>query len=131
MRHKVQITNGKIEPLNAERFGKDLELYEGKAVEISIKKWKDKRTLSQNSLYWRILELIENETGNDKDTLHDYFKIRFLDKRRLKLGDDEKILPGSTRKLDTREMGQYIDKIILFASQELQIAIPAPDYMDF
>lgn len=115
---------------NRERFNKDLELYENKVVEVSIKKWKDKRTLSQNSLYWKILELIENETGNDKDTLHDYFKIRFLDKRRLKLGDDEKILPGSTKALDTAEMGQYIDKITAYVSQQ-GIAIPAPDYMDF
>lgn len=130
MRHKVQITNGKIEPLNTERFNKDLELYEGKAVEVSIKKWKDKRTLGQNSLYWKILELIENETGNDKDTLHEAFKIMFLDKRRFAIGETELILPGSTTKLDKKEMGQYIDKITAYMSQQ-GYAIPAPDYMDF
>ena len=53
-------------------------LPEGKAYDVVIKLHREKRTIDQNRLLFLWLGCIANETGNDKDTLHEYFKQKFL-----------------------------------------------------
>lgn len=44
---------------------------------LTIKKW-SKRSLEQNMYYRAILTAIQNDTGVDKDELHEWFKNMFL-----------------------------------------------------
>ena len=41
---------------------------------IELKEYKPKRSNLQNRYYWAILNFIAEQTGNDKDTLHEYFQ---------------------------------------------------------
>ena len=79
---------------------------------ITIEK-KGTRSLRANAYYWGLLAIIEDETGQDQDTCHKYFKKKFLQ--------------GSTSVLDSFNFMEYIDKVRAFAIQELDIYLPTPD----
>lgn len=94
---------------------------------ITISKIRDKRSLDQNRLYWLWIACICQETGNDKDDVHEYFKGYFL-------GYSEKNLFGgtvrhtvSTTSLDTKQFTDYLEKIKIWASREFGIMLPEPN----
>jgi len=98
---------------------------------IEIKEYKPKRTNLQNRFYWAILNFIQHETGNDKDTLHAFFKHQFLDKKRFQLFGIEFDSDVSTTKLNKKEFTHYIEMIRIFAAQELELNIPDMSDKDF
>jgi len=98
---------------------------------ISISEHQYKRTMPQNKLYWLYLSCIEQETGNDKEDLHEYFKLKFNGIEVVQLFGEAVYSPRSTTKNNTKQMTEYIDKIIRFAAMELEIALPNPDDKHF
>lgn len=86
---------------------------------------KNKRSLSQNNYYWLYLGIIEQETGNSANDLHEYFKRTHLPPRfiTVKVNDQVKEvkIPNSTTELDKNEMGDYLDKICA------ETGVPLPD----
>ena len=104
-----------------------------KAWTVEIKKKTKARTLSQNALYWRwmenIVSLASEDTGYEKDELAAYFKSEFLPKRIVTIGGVETEIPGSTKKLTTKEMVSYMDRIDRFCIQNLAISLPIPQEM--
>ena len=101
-----------------------LDLSKPYTVEIRLRK--GRRTLDQNALLWLWLTCVSQETGNDKDALHEYFKQKFLQPEAVNVGGDE-MNHYSTRKLTTAQFKEYLDKIQIFASVELAITLPDPD----
>src|SRR5574343_323449 len=97
---------------------------------IEIKEYKPKRTNLQNRYYWAIINFISSETGNDRISLHEYFKSQFL----MKIGDyvfNQKIDYNiSTTELNTKEFTEYIEKISVFIS-DFGLSIPRPEDKDF
>ncbi len=95
--------------------------------DIKISKKRFKRSISQNNLYWLWLTCIEQETGNDRDSLHDYFKQKFLGiEEILVLGETISRIRSTTNR-DTAQFKIYLDKIQMFASVELGIVLPDPE----
>ena len=121
MIHKAKIINNKIEFEHEFLYKQDLEHYEGKEISISIKPWKDNRTVEQNSFYWLYLQLIEKETGEDANSMHEYFKRIYLEPKILKYCGKEFKVPASTTKLNKKEFSDYISKI------EEVTGVPVPD----
>jgi hypothetical protein len=66
--------------------------------------------------------VIEKETGNDAQDLHEYFKRVFLPPRFTKVLGKEIKLPASTTGLTKAEFGDYLDKICA----ETNVPIPDP-----
>jgi len=100
MKFPVTIKNGQIE---GSVGCPDGEYY---LTEIGV------RSTQQNSYYWHIIEILSNETGYTKDEMHTLLKDRFhID---------------STKHLETKAFADYIEKIVRFASIELNIYIPDP-----
>ncbi|MBP1638951.1 MAG: hypothetical protein H6Q17_534 [Bacteroidetes bacterium] len=94
---------------------------------VTISKIKKQRSIDQNCLYWLWIACICQETGNDKDDVHMYFREYFL-------GYSEKRMFGSlvrrvrsTTELDTKQFTDYLKKIKVWASRELGIALPDPN----
>jgi hypothetical protein len=119
--------------LNRKRLQKDLLQYAGCSVELTIRK-KNRRSNQQNRYYFGVvikeIELRMKELGNDVDTdiVHEFFKDRFLQHPLVGEGGEIiGVLPGSTAKLNKEEFGNYIDKIVFFAAETLQITIPLPN----
>ena len=64
-------------------------LPEVKAYDVTIVRHRERRSVDQNRLLWLWIKCISDETGQDKDDLHEYFKQKFL-------GVDTKTLWGTT-----------------------------------
>jgi len=104
-----------------------LEKLPDKVYDVDIKVHKENRTVSQNRLYWLYLNCLQAETGNDKDTLHEYFKTQFLPFEEKEIFDAVVPIFPTTTKLDTKQFTGYINKIVVFASSELGIVLPNPE----
>ena len=102
-----------------------------KVWKLTIERESKRRTLSQNALMFmwidRVVKHVVEHTGHDKDEIHDYFKDRFLPTRIVSFGDDVRQLTGSTKKLNTAEMTEYMNKIYAWATTELGLFLPVPE----
>lgn len=108
------------------------QLPAGKLYNVKIVQHRERRSVDQNSLYWLWLACISDETGEDKDDLHDLFKQKYL-------GFQQKnIFPGrefgttvykelTTTRMDTLEFTQYLKKVKGFALHFLGIVLPEPE----
>jgi hypothetical protein len=95
-----------------------------------IEKKSKKRTLDQNALYWLWLACIEDETGNDKNYLHETYKDMFCPVLHREVMGELREL-RSTKFLSTMGMKRYLDKVNLHADTELNIRLPEPNEKGF
>lgn len=93
--------------------------------DVIIKRSSEKRTLSQNDLLWLWLSCIENETGTPKGDAYLYYCKLFLSKV-VKVGDRVERVYQTSSKLDTKQMGVFLDKVQADARTELGINLPDP-----
>lgn len=94
---------------------------------VEIKQYRKKRTNPQNALYWKWVHLIATETGNEPDLIHEYLKERFLPPQTIKIAGNEIQVPGSTTKLNTAQMTDYMSWVEQWAASELGIILPHPE----
>ena len=92
---------------------------------VTIKKLRKIRTIDQNKMYWSILGCISEETGNEAEDLHTYFKRTYLGHKVRSVLGEKILIVLSTTNLDTKEFSDYISCIIRWAGGE-GIAIPMP-----
>jgi len=103
------------------------EIIGGKDFFIEVSKVIFKRSLKQNALYWGYwLNFLELETGQEKESLHEYFKRKFLSPTEKKVFNDV-IYSWSTTKLNTVEFMEYLEKIRIFVHGENGYLLPYPD----
>lgn len=106
---------------------RDLDM--SKSWRVEIRRGADKRTLSQNALYWRWCEILSQYLGYEKEEIHDMWKQRFLPEKELTFGAYRQGTRTTTR-LTTAEMAEYMDKCYRMAAQEIEFALPLPDDRD-
>ncbi len=99
-------------------------LRDGWEVEIEISRLRATRSGQSNRFYWGVvLKTISDHTGYSAEEVHDLMKAKFLPKH-LAFTDgngevvEQFVLGGSTRKLDTGEFSEYMNKIIEWAAGE-------------
>lgn len=92
---------------------------------LKIERYTEPRTLSQNALMWLWFTCIEQETGTDKQDVHDYYCNRFL-RRAAIIKGKETVIAGSTSKLNTLQMTDFMNKVQADAAAELGITLPLP-----
>jgi hypothetical protein len=91
----------------------------------SLTKPKKTRSLNQNNYLWGIVyQTIADELGYSVSEIHEYMKARFLPH------EGKLEIPRSTTSLSTVEMEDYLSKIRIFASSELDIFIQLPNETD-
>lgn len=83
-----------------------------KAHRVNIVEWREKRSLSQNSLYWLWLGEIakQQEISNDPEIWHEIFKKFYCPEKSVEVPTG-KISIKSTKKLDVGEMHYYLNRI--------------------
>ena len=86
----------------------------------------EKRRNKANRLYWAWMKCLEDETGQDKEDYHDFFKG-------FHLGTAEKEVLGivvtkeiSTANLKVRPFYDYMQKVQLQASEKFHCTLPLP-----
>ena len=92
---------------------------------VKIERYTEPRTLNQNALMWLWFTCIEQETGTDKQDVHDYYCNRYL-RRTAFIKGKETVIAGSTSKLNTVQMTDFMNKIQADAAAELGIVLPLP-----
>lgn len=107
-----------------------LKLCVNGSYEIRITKVSTKRTCPQNRLYRLWLACIADETGNDANDLHFFFKSKFLVVKMGEVFGEKFTKELTTTKLNTKEFTDYLEKINVFAS-DLGINLPDPEDMGF
>jgi len=100
-------------------------LDKSKKYRLTIEPYRRKRTTSQNSLYWSWMTLIADETGNDKDDIHEFLLNKFCPTKVVMVGGEEQEIT-STKYLDTKQMSAYMDRIPPWAG-EFNISLPLPE----
>lgn len=100
---------------------------DGKTREISIVLRREKRTIPQNRLYRLWLALIEHETGNHADDLHEFFKRRFLGEKEVIVGEEKTSVAISTTSLDTAQFTDFLTRLEAWVISELSIILPHPE----
>ena len=96
-----------------------------KVFHWEIKKHIKRRTISQNALYWLWLTCVQDETGNDRNDLHEYFKTVYLKPNIIEVFDNS-VSIRSTKGLATAQFKEYLDRIQAAMIIE-GITLPDPD----
>lgn len=105
---------------------------DGKKWRVEIKRHVKRRTLSQNAALWmwhsEMVDAVGKDTGNDAEDLHEHFKKKFLTPIITEIGG-EISKRYSTKKLTTKEMSEFMDRIYAYVTGDLGIWLPHPaDY---
>lgn len=93
---------------------------------VIIEPYTRKRTTNQNNLYWSWMSLIADETGNDKDDVHEFLLAKFCPTKSITVVEEE-VTRESTKLLNTVEMKDYMDKVMAWAATTLNITLPLPE----
>lgn len=122
---------GKFIPDNEDDFRNEFLRLSGKMVEVVVRQMRNKRSNNQNRYLWGVCyKLISEETGYEKNKLHEMFKQMFLDEIILINGKEYHTVKGSSE-LDTIDFSdEFVEKIRLWAAQEINCYIPDPNEVD-
>jgi hypothetical protein len=90
-------------------------------LELSLRPYKPTRSQEQNKRYFKILELISQKTGHDRDELHDLFKNRFLGTVEIELNGEKHTVLRSSRKLKVGEFKDFSDRVEAWAVETLGV----------
>jgi hypothetical protein len=92
------------------------ELDFSKVWKVQVTERKHIRNLSQNDMYWAILEGLSDHLGYTKEELHELLKYKYLKYAKEIAGQPVVVVP-STADLDTGQFAEYIENVISFANQ--------------
>lgn len=120
-----RIEKGKVLLDNQNRYLVQLSKLEGQRIELVLRKEKSKRSINQNNYYFGVVvEILADYCGYEREEMHEALKEKFLSA----IPDDHGLRKiKSTTKLNTIEMEEYLEKIRLWASVELNCYIPNPN----
>lgn len=128
MREQTTIVSGEPQRASLIAFIGAVKL--DRPLEVTIREHRKRRSLPQNALNWmwlnEVARIVSEETGNDADDLHTFFKRKFLTPRIVQIGK-ETVAKYSTKKLTTAEFSAYLDRIYAFVTTELRILLPLPE----
>ena len=78
MKQFGRVENGKLKLKDKIRFNNDLSKFEGKDIVIKIREVEVGRSMEQNALYWKWVDIMANELGYEKQQMSMLIKYKFL-----------------------------------------------------
>jgi|TARA_R100000700_G_C3160137_1_gene136432 hypothetical protein len=126
IKHIAKVKDGKLFFGDDKKWEQDLSRHNNKFIVVVVERYEKNRSLNLNNYYWGVVvDIIANEIGDDKQSIHEILKKQFLTEKELRDGEwHEKVT--STTSLTNREMVMYIDMIKMWAANDLNIYIPDP-----
>ena len=119
------IKKGKLILNNKHQFNQQLIELEGKEVVIKIVERGNRRTNDQNSLFWKWIEIISNETGYTKEETKELISYKFLQRERIDAeGYTEMYLKG-TSTLSKKEFNEFMNQLSFWSNSTLNITLPS------
>lgn len=127
-----RIEGGKVRLARREHFDEAVRELEGRDVLITVRRARAARSTKQNAYLWStVYSYVSEHTGYTVEEVHEWAKCRFLPKS-LAFADgngvvvEELVVGGSTTRLNTAEMTDYIEAVRTFARENLNVIIPDP-----
>lgn len=107
------------------QFNAYLTRFAGEEVDVEVRKHRSKRSSEQNK-YWHgvVVALLAERCGYTPMEMHDALKAKFLGQEDMSKG---LIRIGSTAKLNTLDFADLVDRVILWAAEDLGVIIPLPE----
>jgi hypothetical protein len=100
-------------------------------VQLDIDRKKTPRSHQQNAYLWAaVYPVIAEHCGYSIPETHEVCKQMFLPPRQMSIGDRMVTVAGSTARLTTAEMMDYIDRVIALAG-ELGCSVQSPSDAGF
>ena len=121
------VKDGKLQKNVANLIVNEIKRFEGKRVEIKIRKIKSTRSSQQNRLWWSYITIVAKEIGMGKDELHEIAKFKFLKKQVVDESTGEVFeYVGSTAKLNKTEFTEIIEAFRRWVAELFNIVLPDP-----
>lgn len=119
-----KIIKGKIVFDDRAKFLNDVSKFDDDIkIVIEVREAKDIRTNAQNRLWWKWIELIADETGNEKQEIHSILKYKFLLKEEMIDGELHQGLKSTTT-LTKEEFAKLTQEVFYWANDTLNINLP-------
>lgn len=134
--HKFQakVNKGSLALTNRPLFNDTIACLRDGDYIMEIKEKKKKRSNSQNSYLWAVVNqmvcrrLIELGHDVDLEETHDFLKASFNYKEVVNENTGEVFkIPKGTSGLSTEEFSEYIERVVRFGAEILGIIIPLPN----
>ena len=124
----ANVSKGVLKFVNPAELTRYLSQLEGE-VEVSIQKKRKKRSTAENNYYWGVVvEMVAEKFGyDDTEQAHEALKLEFLKIHR----EDRPDTVGSTKKLSTVEMEDYLSRIRICMARDWELDIPEPNEADY
>ena len=122
----AKVEKGKILFSDKDLLKSIIASFEGKEIDVIIRKHRKDRSNNQNRYMWGCCyQLISEITGYTKDEVHDAMRLLFLLDKTRKIHTLK-----STTELSTIDMEEYLENIRRWAAENLSCFIPLPNDVD-
>ena len=99
--------------------------FAGQRVDVEIRRRKSKRSLRQNAYWWGVvIPMLAEHCGYSGEEMHDALKAKFLGREDLERG---LMRIGSTAALSAADFAALVDRVVLWAAEDLGVIIPLPN----
>jgi hypothetical protein len=130
-----KVTDGQLRIIHRKLFNEAIKAFDGKDVEILVRRKRKHRNSQQNRYYWGVIVTMIHEAliqqGHEvgKDDTHEFLKMRCNGKDLVNQNTGEVITIGqTTTDLATIEFSEYIDRCKAFGIEFLGIQkFPEPN----
>ena len=133
-RFNAKVNKGNLTLTNRPLFSDIISCLKDGDYIMEIKEKKKKRSNSQNSYLWSVVNpmvfrrLVELGHDITIEEAHDFLKANFNYKEIVKPETGEVLkIPLKTSELSTIEFSEYIERVIRFGAEFLDIQIPYPN----
>jgi len=131
---QAKVNKGTLSLTNRPLFNGTIACLRDGDYMMEIKEKKKKRSNSQNSYLWAVVNqmvcrrLIELGHDVDLEETHDFLKASFNYKEVVNENTGEVFkIPKGTSALSTEEFSEYIERVVRFGAEILGIIIPLPN----
>lgn len=117
--------DGRLELSDRATFSKAINDFKRGRVTVRVEVDRGKRSTLANRYYRLVLGIISDETGQEADELHEYYKAKFIEPKTV-------MILGESFELRTTVTGSdkftaYVERIRRHALMDLGIETPDPD----
>lgn len=114
----------------ASAYVANLPMHEGVCYELAVNRVTVDKTASQIAYLHVAFRLISDSSGHSEKEIKSYMKDEFLTKRTMILGDAVLTRTPSLSELSVDEMSTFIDDVLNFAAEELDINLERPEDLE-
>ena len=94
---------------------------DGRIWDVSIKPYQSRRSVDANRRLWALHKIAADETGHSVDELHELCKAKFLPRKVVKVGAEEREVSGSSAKLSKKDFMAFMEQCESFYIETLGV----------